>query len=344
MPGSAVRETPVPDESQEPTLESYLHEWLERRTSQLRPTTWASYRQLITAYLVPWLGGRHLSELDRRVLEACYVKLLSNGGRGGRGLSVRTVQYVHSVLHCALQDAVIDGLLDVNPARNARAPKHHPDQEELADERPLWTEEQTAAFLAFVADHPWQPLWQLALGTGARRGELLGLRWSDVDLDGAQVTIQRALSVVDGVPRLLGTKTSRGRRLAIGASVVEALRRQAQAQQHERERAPSGDDRWDLVFTDGLGGPIDPMEVTKEFRRLVRRAPVPVVRLHDLRHLHASLLLQRGLPMKVVSERLGHSTIMVTIDVYGHVLPAMDAEAAAEIEAVFNETPGTNST
>lgn len=332
------------EEPQELTLESYLREWLERRTSQLRPTTWASYRQLIAAYLVPQLGRLRLSELDRRVLEACYARLLSTGGRGGRGLSVRTVQYVHSVLHRALQDAVIDGLLEVNPARSARAPKRHPDQEELADERALWTAEQAAAFLAFVADHPWQPLWQLALGTGARRGELLGLRWSDVDLDGAQVTIQRALSVVDGVPRLLATKTSTSRRLAIGASVVDALRRQAQAQQHERELAPTWDNRWDLVFTDGLGGPIDPMEVTKEFRRLVRRAPVPVIRLHDLRHLHASLLLQRGLPMKVVSQRLGHSTIMVTIDVYGHVLPAMDAEAAAEIEAALHETPATKST
>jgi integrase len=316
-------------------LGEYLLEWLDRRATQLRPTTVHSYRQLITAYLLPRLGERRLGALDRRSLESLYASLLTSGGRRGRRLSARTVTYVHTLLHRALQDAVIDGLLVANPAQLARPPKRHLDADEVADGPTLWTGEQAATFLTFVDDHPWRALWHLALGSGARRGELLGLRWSDVELDGGQLTIQRALTVVEGVPRLLATKTATRRRLTIGPSVTDALRRRACEQRCERELAPSWQDRWGLVFTDPIGGHVAPMAVTKEFRTLVRRAPVPVVRLHDLRHVHATLLLQRGVPMKVVSQRLGHSTIMMTVDTYGHVLPAMDAEAASQIEAAL---------
>jgi integrase len=331
--------TAVSDHPGDPSLGEYLLEWLERRASQLRPTTVDTYRRYITAYLTPRLGERRLSELDRRGLEAAYAALVATGGRSGGPLSPRTVQLAHAVLHRALQDAVIDGLLAANPARLARPPQRDPDADELTQGPRVWTGEQAAAFLSFVEGHPWRGLWHLALGTGARRGELLGLRWSDVDLEAGQIAVTRALTVVDGVPRLLTTKTATRRRLTIGPSVVEALREQAEAQERQRELAPTWQDRWGLVFTDGMGDPVDPKAVSREFGRLVRRAPVPVVRLHDLRHVHATLLLQRGVPMKVVSQRLGHTTIMMTVDVYGHVLPAMDAEAATEIEAAIHGSP-----
>jgi integrase len=232
---------------------------------------------------------------------------------------------------------VLDGLLSTNPAASLRPPRHRPDIEELDDERELWAAADAARFLAFVDDHPWRALWHLAVGTGARRGELLGLRWREVDLEAGRVTICRALSVVDGVPRLLGTKTSGRRVVSIGASVVDALRRHGQQQRAQREAAAAWHDRWGLVFTEADGAPIDPLAVTKEFRRLVREAPVPVVRLHDVRHAHASILLGSGVSVPVVSRRLGHSTTATTLNVYSHVLPGMDDEAADRIEAALTD-------
>ena len=318
-----------------PLLGDYLDEWLARRAVRLRPSSYKSYRQLIGCYLKPHLGGIALGHLDRRRLENLYGFLITQGGQGGKSLAVRTVKYVHMVLGRALEDAVLDGLLERNPARSAHPPEHHPDVTELPDETAVWTTEDAARFLTFVDDHPLRAVWHLAVGTGARRGELLGLRWRDVDLDAATVHIQRALSVVDGVPRLLGTKTSNRRVIAIGDSVVDALRRHREEQEDRRRVATEWTNRWGLVFTDEVGGPIDPMAVTMEFRDLVRQAPVPVVRLHDTRHFHATALLSAGVPPKVVSQRLGHSTIAMTLDVYSHVLPSMDGEAAAQLDAAL---------
>jgi integrase len=325
----------VSDAAGGPRLGSYLDEWLERQATQLRPTTLRSYRQVITAYLKPHLGEQRLTELDRRGLELLYARLLREGGRSGGPLSVRSVAYVHAVLRRALSHAVLDGLLADNPAATLRAPRHRPDVEELDDEPELWAAADAARFLAFVDDHPWRALWHLAVGTGARRGELLGLRWKEVDLDASQVTISRALSVVDGVPRLLGTKTSSRRVVSVGASVVDALRRHGEQQRAQREAADAWRDRWGLVFTTDDGAPIDPLAVTKEFRRLVREAPVPVVRLHDLRHLHASVLLGSGVSLTAVSRRLGHTSTKTTLTIYSHVLPGMDEEAAERMEAAL---------
>lgn len=313
-------------------LSDYLEEWTDRRRAHLRPSTLKSYRQTVRCYLNVEFAGVHLAELDRRRIETGYSRLLTSGGRKNRSLSSRTVQYIHAVLHRALEDAVLDGLLPENPAGTARAPKQDPGATEVDNTLSVWTAEEAARFLEHVDDHPWRNLWHTALGTGARRGELLGLCWEDVDLEDRQVRIRRALTVVDGVERLLGTKTSRTRTLSVGDSVAEALRRQ-----RERQRGvPAAEDGWRLVFTGDRGEALDPMAVTREFRRLVRDAPVPVIRLHDVRHTHATLLLAAGVPIKTVSERLGHSTITMTMDVYAHVLPAMDRDAAARLERALH--------
>lgn len=315
-------------------LGDYLDEWLERRRSQLRPTTLHGYRQAIDAYLRPQLGDIRITELDRPTLERHYARLLSSGGMNGKSLSPSTVRHAHAILHRALKDAFLDGLLDRNPAQLARTPKRDPATVDLDDDLQVWTSQQAARFLELVDDHPLRALWHLAIGTGGRRGELLGLRWQDVDLVAHQIRIRRALTVVDGVTRLLGTKTSRTRSLSVGDSVVAALERERD-EQAARRRSAGEDwaDRWGLVFTDGTGAPIVPMTVTREFRRLVRVLDVPVIRFHDLRHTHASLLLEQQVPIKVVSERLGHVTISMTMDIYAHLLPAMDEEAVARLEA-----------
>ena len=308
----------------DPLLGDYLSEWLGRRRAQLRPTTLRGYRQTVRCYLRPRLGQHRLSTLDRRQLERHYAWLLEHGGRGGRPLSPRTVQLAHAVLHRALRDAQLDGLLAQNPAALARTPRRDPYADEVDDGVQVWTAATARRFLDLVDDHPWRLLWHLAVGTGARRGELLGLRWQDVDLARSQLIVRRSMSVVDGVPRLLATKTNRVRTLSLGSSLVDLLR--------AASRVAVPDRRWDLVVADEHGRHLDPLDVTREFRRLVREFDVPVIRLHDLRHTHASLLLEAGVPAKVVSERLGHTTIAMTLDIYAHLLPSMDQEAAARLD------------
>jgi integrase len=253
----------------DPLVSEYLQEWLERRATQLRPTTLHGYRQAVHSYLLPHLGDPYATD-------------------------VRTCLQV-------------------------------------------WTVPQARRFLDLVEDHRWRALWHLALGTGARRGELLGLRWEDVNLEAGQVTIRRALSVVDGVARLLGTKTSQARTLSIGPSVVDALQRARCQQDQQFAEVADWGGRWDLVATTPTGRHLRPDRLTIEFRRLVREFELPVIRLHDLRHTHASLLLEQGVSAKVVSERLGHTTIAMTMDIYAHLLPAMDQDAAARLEAAIHD-------
>lgn len=164
----------------DPPLGAYLDEWLDRRRSQLRPSTMHGYRQTVDCYLRPHLGDEPLSALDRRRLERLYARLLRSGGVNGKSLSPRTVQLTHAVLHRALKDAQLDGLLERNPAALARTPRRDPRQVEADDDLQVWTAGDATRFLDLVEDHPWRALWHLALGTGARRGELLGLRWQDV--------------------------------------------------------------------------------------------------------------------------------------------------------------------
>lgn len=301
----------------DPPLGAYLDEWLERRRNQIRPSALATYRGVVRRHLGPHLGSIPLPELDRRAIETFYVRLLDSGGRDGEPLSARTIQLVHAVLRTALKDAQLDGLIQTNPAAQARTPKRDLLATEVEDELQVWTSDQAAHFLECVDDHPLRALWHLALGTGARRGELVGLRWQDVDLRAGTVTVRRSLTVIDGVARLLRTKTSRSRRLTIGASVVDALERHRAEQAAQPVRAgDEGHDAWNLVFTTETGRYVHPSTLSWEFHDLVRTLSLPAIRLHDLRHTNASLLLELGVPVKVISERLGHATIVTTMDIY----------------------------
>ncbi len=323
----------------DPLLGDHLQQWLQRRSLQLRPSTVACYRVSIDCHIRPHLGPVPLSQLTRRRIEQLYAHLLERGKRDGSGLSPKSIQLVRTVLRGALKDALLDGIIESNPALNARAPTRRPDAIEVDDGPQVWSPEQAATFLRAVDGHRWRAVWHLALGTGARRGEVLGLRWCDVDLDDETIVVRRSLSIVDGTARLLHTKSSRSHALAIGPSVVDALQRRHDAQRRDRQQA---DDRWrnawGLVFTERDGELIRPYRVSAEFRRIVQALPVPTIRFHDLRHTHVSILLSLGVPLKVMSERLGHASFNTTMDTYAHLLPTMDADAAAEFAAALRET------
>lgn len=312
----------------DPLLGDYLERWLQRRRSQIRPTTLDGYRRAVHNHLRPRLGTVRLSELDRRQIERVYGQLLEVGGARGP-LAPRSVQRIHAILRRALADAQLDGLLQDNPAEHARTPSPDAGATEIDDQLQVWTFAQVAEFLAGVDDHPQRGLWHLAVGTGARRGELVGLRWQDIDLASATLTIRRSLSVVESTARLLGTKSARSRRLAIGPSVVEALDRHRRGQQTSRRQAGHDwENRWNLVFTEPCGRYIHPDTLSGRYRRLVQSLDVPPIRFHDLRHTHASLLLELRVPIKVISDRLGHASITTTMDTYTHLMPAMDRDAA----------------
>jgi integrase len=323
------------------TLGRYLDEWLDLQRTQLQHSTWSSYGATVRRYVLPHLAHAPLTELTPADLNGLYAHLLDRGGADGRPLGVRSVGYVHAILHKAFEDAIAVDLLEANPTHRARpprrtgpagngcggAPSASPDAGAATPSVDIWTAAQLRVFLASVRRHELRELFVVAACTGLRRGELLGLAWDDVDLPGASLRVRQSLSVINGEPRLKPPKTGRVRTLHLDEATVEALHRQRQRQDDDRRAAQSWDNPWNLVFTGRTGRYHSPDSVSNRFRRAVDRAPVPGARLHHLRHLHATLLLQSGVPVKVVSERLGHATTQLTLDIYAHVLPAMDAEA-----------------
>jgi integrase len=322
------------------TVGEYLDEWMDVQVSQLQPSTWSSYQATIRRYVDPGIGDEPLTALTVRDVNRLYARLHARGGVGGTPLAIRTVRYVHNVLHKAFEDAVVLDLLPANPSHRATLPKvDHTGDGATERQHTVWTAAQLRAFLAHVDGDRFHDLWLVAACTGVRRGELLGLRWEDVDLDAQTLRVRRSLSVVRGHARLKEPKTNRPRTLHLDAATVAALRRQGQRQEEAlRDAGPCWSNRWGLVFTDRNGRHLSPDSVSQHFRRAVLNAPVPEKRLHDLRHLHATLMLQAGVPIKVVSERLGHASTQMTMDVYAHVLPAMDAEAVARFaEHVFGD-------
>jgi len=303
------------------TLDAYLDEWLTLLRTRVQPTTWRSYQDMIRGYLRPELGQRRIGDLTVRELNHHFVMLFERGGRRGGPLQPKTVKYAHAILRQALGEAVRDGLLDDNVAARVTLPRINPDRDH--EPRPLhtWDADQAARFLAVTAGDPLHPLWRVALGTGMRRGELLGLRWEDVDLDAPQLRVRTSLAYVGGRFLLKSTKTGRGRVLTIDGDTAATIERQPRPSRPE----------WPLVFTTPDGWPWRPEVITDRWRRQWPGLELPRLRLHGLRHCHACLLLDQGVPVKVVSERLGHSTIAMTMDVYAHVLPAQDRNAADAI-------------
>jgi integrase len=306
-----------------PTLGSFLTSmWMPAIERTIRFSTAAGYRGHIRNHLKPELGHLRLHELDGPVLNEFYAKLLAPPPIG-RGLSPTTVRRIHATLHRALRDAVRWGLVDVNAADQSDPPALRAD---ALREMRTWTGPQVAAFLQAVKSHRLYPLWRLFAMTGLRRGEGLGLRRSDLDLPSKRLVVRQTLIDVGGKCLTSKPKTKRGGRVV---ALDEVTVRILNAHLAATDRA---DDAW--LFTDRNGGHLNPGAVTREFVRLSTEAGLPRIRLHDLRHTHATLALEAGIHPKIVSERLGHSTVAFTLDVYSHSLGHMQAAAAEKIAEV----------
>jgi integrase len=313
----------------------HMDEWLTAIRSTVRPKTWHSYGQLVRLHILPTLGSIPLRELRPMDLNLLYDRLLRHGGQKGKGLSTGTVRYVHAVIHRALRDAVRWEKIMRNVADLADPPRL------TTPEMKTWTGEQVRTFLDSVSDDRLQAAWLLMCTTGVRKGELLGLRWKDVDLEGARLAVRQTLTSIGYGTEFAEPKTRRSRRqIALDRRTVAALREHRTRQNAERRAwGPAWTDTG-LVFTREDGLPIHPDQFQQVFERLVRKAGVPRINLHGLRHTHATLALKAGVHPKIVSERLGHSSVAFTMDVYAHVVEGMQEQAADAIVALIFPRPG----
>jgi integrase len=281
---------------------------------RLKPTTKAGYRNA-SRHLIRHLGAVRLDVLAGDDLERLYGELRA------LGRSESLCHMVHVTAHKALGAAVRWRLVGFNPADDAAAPA------QAAPQPKAWTSEQVGRFLDVAADDRWAPLWRLAATTGMRRGELVGIRWSDLDLDRAALTVANNITVVDHILHDGTPKGNRARSLRLDGGTVAALRTWRRTQAGERLAMGGVWPDHDLVFTWPDGSVVHPDVVTRTYKRLVAKAGLPLLRLHALRHAWATNALRAGVDVKDVATRLGHSSTRITHDIY--VAPSSDRDAAA---------------
>ncbi|MEU8359261.1 tyrosine-type recombinase/integrase [Nonomuraea sp. NPDC048882] len=326
------------------TLGQWLTRWLATKDA-LRPSTRQGYAAHIRLYLIPQLGRILLQQLTSRDVNGLLATLASRPSPTGRRLSPDTVVRIHATLRTALNAAMRARLIPINPANGGELPhprRPHPvvwtagrtARWQQAGERPavaVWTEQQLATFLASVAQDRLYAAWWLAALRGLRRGELAGLRWTDVDLQAAELTVTQQRVHADGQVVVGPPKSAASCRVvALDAETVRVLTRHRERQE---ELSAAAGTRWQdskYVFTTTDGAPLRPDYLTGRFRRLVAASGQPPVRLHDLRHGAATLALAAHTDLKVVQAMLGHASIVLTADTYVSVLPEVAHQAARE--------------
>lgn len=328
------------------TVAAYLDSWLDAHAVEVRPRTLAGYRYIVGRYVNPRIGSMAMQSVRPGTISGLYRDLLAAGGRNGKPLSTRTVDYVHAVLRKAFNDAVhTERLLSGNPVERAKRPRRAP-----RGPSKIWSAGQLRVFLEGTSEHRLHPLFWLAAFTGARRGELLFLRWENVDWKGSQILVRGSAGVIDGNWVEGSTKGGRERRVSIDDQTMRVLKTHRERQEVTRKVVGHewvGDGR---VFTTDFGRALHPDTVSQTFARAVRAVnaarglvgvdSLPHCRFHDLRHIHATTLLMAGVPVHVVADRLGHADPSITLRVYAHVLHE-HATGVADVFADAVSGPGT---
>jgi len=314
------------------TFGAFLTErWLPGKRHVVAETTWNGYSSKIRCHVLPALGKVPIRGLKADQIDRLYESLLNPSG-GKTPLSPKSVMEVHQVIRSALREAERLGIVSRNVALLAHPPRT---RGVPRPERKAWTADELQTFLQAAAGHRLFPAFWLIANTGMRRNEVLGLQWDDFDPAKMTLSISRGIVDVGYEIRQTRGKTRRSRRVVdLDGTTVDLLKswrtwRSAQAQ--AVRMTPSA---W--IFADYNGEPVHPQSVSQAFERIVNRADVPTITLHELRHTHATLLLKERVPVKVVTERLGHANPAYTIATYQHILPGMQADAAATFEALIN--------
>ncbi|WP_158546741.1 site-specific integrase [Halopolyspora algeriensis] len=289
------------------TVADYLAGWLDGKQRILKPTTYLNYERYVRLDIVPALGAIKVERLHHDHVRE-FVGELESAGRGAV-----TIRRIMATLSSALKDGVDRRRLEFNAAAGVELPPVE------RSERQPWTAEQAVTFLDHAAEDRLGPLFEVLMGCGLRRGEALALRWQDVDIEGRVLHVRRTLSSVGGHLKVTVPKT-KGSKAGVGLSgrVVDALKAQSARQAVERAEWAEAYEDDDLVFSRENGAPLRPEYVLKRFREISREAGLPEVRLHDLRHMAATLMLASGIPLSVVSKTLRHAQVGITADLYGH--------------------------
>jgi len=308
------------------TLGNYLDRWLLHIGDTVRQRIWERYEQIVRVHLKPSPGFVKLKTLTATQVRSLYREKLNSG------LAPRTVQYIHTTLHKALKEAVADGLIPRNAADTVKAPR--PKKKEI---KPL-SADQTRAFLGAACGDRFEALYVLAVHCGLREGELLGLKWEDVNLDAGTLAVRRTLSEPKTGHRFEAPKSGKARSIKLTAGAVEALKQHRKRQLEERMRLAGLWENHELVFPNTIGKPMNASNlIARSFKPLLEQAGLPrKVRLHDLRHTCATLLVSKGVHMKIVQELLGHANISQTMDTYSHVLPNMQGEAVIAMQEALS--------
>ena len=314
------------------TLRDYLVEqWLPSIEFELEPNTIESYRSNIHLHILPALGDIPLGEFTRSQIKQFYSDLLSNdAARLHKPLSKGTVCRIHSVLHRAFRILVDAGVLEINPAVGARPRTRKLDKYEIR----IWSPQELGRFLSSTRRTPLGSLWHVMAFTGMRRGEVLGLRWYDIHEDARFLSVRRALNQVRTESYISAPKSAQSRVLELDEKTLKVLRRHRQRVEVER-RAAVGTRSDDYVFTTVEGAPYMPAGISQAFTKAVATHGLPRIRLHDLRHTHASHLIESGANPKVVQERLGHADVVITLNLYSHLFPTTQRSAIDDLTAFY---------
>lgn len=318
------------------SVTDFLHQWLETYvSSNCRRSTYERYKSVINTHLIPDLGTIALSDLKPAHIQSHYAKSLHEGRKRtgtSAGLSAWTVRKHHVILREALSHALKWGLVGKNVALAVDPPKPPKSEAHALDG------EAAQCILVAALGTIWHPIFHLALYTGMRRGEVLGLRWKDVDLELASLYVTQAMQQLDdGTIIFHEPKTNKGRRsVALSPATAISLRSYREAQEADFLMAGRLHTQETLVFERADGTTPVPDSVTHAFSKYALKAGITGVRLHDLRHTHASLMLKAGIHPKIVSERLGHSSVAFTLDVYSHVAPGLQEAAARKFDEVLS--------
>ncbi len=315
------------------TLSEYLDVWLETIAKpRLHPRTFGDYKDLMRLHVKDSLGNIKLSDLKAIHIQKLYGELQTE-----KKLAARRVRYVHAVLSSALRKAVELDILPRNVAKLVQLPK------QTKKEMDVLTEVECGLFMNALKGERLETMFSFALATGLRPEEYLALQWKDVDFEKKTATVRRAVIRLPKSKWYFSEPKTKSsiRILPLPVSLVKELRTHRRKQNEERLKLGAAWQNHDLVFPSEVGTPSTHSNITQVYKRVLKNAKLRTsLRLYDLRHTHATLLLKAGVHAKVVSERLGHSTIALTLDVYSHVLPSMQAEAAAHLETMLYRKNG----
>ncbi len=311
-------------------LTNHMKEWLDKEAkTRVKAKTYQNYADLVNYYIEPALGEIMLSDLSAVQIKDLYNEMIEDG------LSPKTVKNVHGVLSNTLKQAVIWGRLRKNPAEQVTLPRKQ------NKEMPVLSKKQSVQFLEEIVYSKWKALFSLLITTGMRPGEALGLRWRDIDFEGERISINRSLSRVGKSWSLEEPKNQNSRRsIPVSSIVLQDLNEHKEIQDEEKSELEEGGYKdYDFVFANQYGEPLAGSNILKRhLKPILQKAGLPPITLYGLRHTCATLLLSAGEHEKIVSERLGHKSIVVTMDVYSHVLPDMQKTAVKKLDDIlFND-------